>query len=153
MIMKLLSKPKAVMRFLIALATTTILTSSCNTNELDIDKETSFEVTAMPVVKELGNGEMTEIRIMVKRTGTYFNSPYYIRYFQNEGKGRLQFFNSEPYKPNDTYVLQGDQIRLYYTSESSDAHNFDIWFSDYSGKEIKLTFQFKNKQPPKPQDN
>lgn len=151
--MNLLIKTKAVMQFMIALATTTILTSSCNTNELDIDKETSFEVTAMPVVKELGNGEMTEIRIMVKRTGTYFNSPYYIRYFQNEGKGRLQFFNSEPYKPNDTYVLHGDQIRLYYTSESSDAHNFDVWFSDYSGKEIKLAFQFKNKQPPKPQDN
>ncbi|WP_369677364.1 TraQ conjugal transfer family protein [Klebsiella pneumoniae] len=44
-------------------------------------------------------------------------------------------------------------MRLYYTSESSDAHNFDVWFSDYSGKEIKLAFQFKNKQPPKPQDN
>ena len=51
MIMKLLSKPKAVMQFLIALATTAILTSSCNTNELDIDKETSFEVTTMPTVK------------------------------------------------------------------------------------------------------
>lgn len=84
--MKLLSKPKAVMQFLIALATTAILTSSCNTNELDIDKETSFEVTTMPTVKELAIGEMAEIRINVKRTGTYFNSPYYIRYFQNEEK-------------------------------------------------------------------
>jgi len=122
----------------------TILSCS-NDNQLEVENDFPFEVNLMPVPKEISLGQTVEIRLSIQRSGDYENTEYYLRYFQFDGEGTLQYYDNPPYQPNDLYPLSEVEFRLYYTSTSSVTQSFDIWISDNFENEEKLSFQFNNK--------
>lgn len=118
--------------------------TSCSKDELEIQNDFPFEVKVMPVPKEIANGNTVEIRITIKPTGNYNNTQYYLRYFQFDGNGTLQYYDAPPYLPNDLYQLPVKQFRLYYTSKSTVSQSFDVWISDNFGNEKQLNFEFNS---------
>ena len=139
------------MRFLptfILLAVLTVSTAlvSCNTDDdLEIQNDFPFEVNVMPVPKEVSDGQTVEIRMTIERSGNYHNTQYYLRYFQFDGEGTLQYYDEPPYNPNDLYPLPETTFRLYYTSASAVSQSFDVWISDSFGNEQQISFEFNNK--------
>src|SRR5690606_12025633 len=130
---------------MLAILTASISLVSCSKDdELDIQNDCPFEVEVMPIPKDIGNGQTVEIRIIIQRTGNYSNTQYYLRYFQFDGQGTLQYYDEPAYQPNDLYELQKKQFRLYYTSTSAVSQSFDVWISDNFGNEKQLTFQFNS---------
>lgn len=132
-------------KFRIVLVLTIVLLSSaalmsCDKGELEIQDNFPFEVKIMPVPKDIGNGDSVEIRITIQGTSTQ----YFIRYFQFDGHGTLQYFDEPPYHFNDLYTLPAKQFRLYYTSASVVSQSFGIWISDNYGHEKQLSFQFNS---------
>lgn len=119
-----------------------IVFNSCHNNDLDIEQNFPFEVTVMPVPNKIKEDETIEIRIFLETASNFSETKYTIRYFQYEGNGKLQHYSDEPYVPNDEYVLPQKQFRLYYTSESSESHQFSIWIKDIFGNERKVDFEF-----------
>lgn len=118
---------------------------SCSTDdELKIQNSFPFEVLVMPVPSDIANGQTVEIRFTIQPTGNYSGTQYFLRYFQFEGDGTLQYFDEPPYLPNDLYQLPAEQFRLYYTSTSIESQSFDIWISDNLGNERQLSFQFNS---------
>src|SRR5690606_24811130 len=105
----------------------------------------SFEVQVMPVAKEVTNGQTVEIRITIERSANFSDAKYFIRYFQFDGQGALRYYSEPPYMPNDLYLLPQTQFRLYYTSQSTVSHAFDIWISDNFGNEKQVSFQFNSR--------
>lgn len=120
------------------------LVSCSKDDELKIQNDFPFEVNVMPVPKDVANGQTVEIRITIKRTGNYNNTQYFLRYFQFDGQGMLQYYNEPPYLPNDLYSLPTEQFRLYYTSTSTVSQSFDVWISDSFGNEKQIDFQFNS---------
>lgn len=120
--------------------------SGCTKDNLDIQENFPFDVKVMPVPKDIALGETVEMRISIISSGEYAENKYHIRYFQNDGQGTLRYFDHKPYLPNDLYPLMQKEFRLYYTSESFVAQNFDVWISDSFGNEKQLSFQFNNKK-------
>lgn len=131
---------------LVTLTGTVTLGSCKKEKELKIQTDFPFEVSVMPVPKEVTNGLSVELRITIEPSGSYSGAEYHLRYFQFDGLGTLQYNNEAPYKPNDLYPLPDKQFRLYYTSASTVSQSFEIWISDSSGNEKQLSFQFNNKQ-------
>lgn len=129
---------------LLAVLITSVTLLSCNKNDLEIQNDFPFEVKIMPVPKDIAKGQTVEIRLTIERSGKYNNTQYFIRYFQFDGKGILQYNNDLPYQPNDLYSLPAEQFRLYYTSHSVVSQSFDVWISDNFGNEKKLSFQFNS---------
>ncbi|TDE29367.1 DUF3872 domain-containing protein [Flavobacterium ranwuense] len=120
------------------------LLSSCDKEDLKIQKGFPFDIVAMPVPDEIANGQTIEIRLAIQRAENYNGTQYYIRYFQYDGQGTLQYFNELPYLPNDLYPLPAEQFRLYYTSQSSVTQSFEVWISDNFGNEKQLSFQLNS---------
>lgn len=120
--------------------------SSCESDELEVQKNFPFELRILPVPKEVASGQTIEIRINIQQLGNYTQGGYYLRYFQFDGMGSLQYFNDPPYKPNDLYGLPQTQFRLYYTSLSTVSQSFDIWISDDFGNEKQVSFQFNSSE-------
>ena len=118
--------------------------TSCSKDELEIQNDFPFEVKVMPIPKEIANGNTVEIRLTIQSTGNYSNTQYYLRYFQNDGQGTLQYYNALPYLPNDLYQLPTKQFKLYYTSHSTVSQSFDVWISDNFGNEKQLSFEFNS---------
>ena len=118
--------------------------TSCNKDELEIQNDFPFEVKVMPVPKEIANGNTVEIRLTIQPAGNYSNTQYFIRYFQFDGQGTLQYYDEPPYLPNDLYLLQAKQFRLYYTSSSTVSQSFEVWILDNFGNEKKLSFEFNS---------
>ena len=118
--------------------------SSCGKDELEIQNDFPFEVKVMPVPKEIANGNTVEIRLTIQPIGNYSSTQYYLRYFQFDGQGTLQYYHEPPYLPNDLYSLQEKQFRLYYTSNSAVSQSFDVWISDNFGNERQLSFEFNS---------
>ena len=118
--------------------------TSCSKDELEIQNDFPFEVRVMPVPKEIANGNTVEIRLTIQPTSNYRNAQYYLRYFQFDGQGTLQYYEEPPYLPNDLYPLQAKQFRLYYTSNSTVSQSFDVWISDNLGNEKQLSFEFNS---------
>ena len=118
--------------------------TSCGKDELEIQNDFPFEVKVMPVPKEIANGNTVEIRLTIQPTGNYSNTQYFIRYFQFDGQGTLQYYDEPPYPPNDLYLLQDKQFRLYYTSNSTVSQSFDVWISDNFGNVRQLSFEFNS---------
>ncbi|MGQ2985069.1 TraQ conjugal transfer family protein [Flavobacterium sp.] len=118
--------------------------ASSQDEELDIQDNFPFEVSVMPVPDEVANGQTVEIRFTIQPTGSYDNTHYFIRYFQFDGQGTLQYFDQAPYLPNDVYDLPELQFRLYYTSASTTSQSFDVWISDNFGNEQQVSFQFNS---------
>lgn len=130
---------------LLAILTTSVTLISCSKDdELEILNDFPFEVNVMPVPKEVANGQKVEIRITIQRTGNYSNTQYYLRYFQFDGQGTLQYYDESPYLPNDLYSLPTEQFRLYYTSASTVSQSFEVWISDSFGNEKQLSFEFNS---------
>jgi hypothetical protein len=130
------------MYVLLAILTSSV--TSCSKGELEIQNDFPFEVKVMPVPKEIANGNTVEIRITIQPTGNYNNTQYYLRYFQFDGQGTLQYYEEPSYLPNDLYQLPTKQFRLYYTSKSNVSQSFDIWISDNFGNEKQLSFEFNS---------
>ena len=118
--------------------------TSCGKDELEIQDDFPFEVKVMPVPKEIANGNSVEIRLTIQPTGNYSNTQYFIRYFQFDGQGTLQYYDEPLYLPNDLYPLRAKQFRLYYTSGSTVSQSFDVWISDNFGNERQLSFEFNS---------
>lgn len=116
---------------------------ACSDN-IDIKQSYEFKVTHLPVPKKLKVGETAEIRCQLERSGRYDNAKYYLRYFQPDGKGELRMDNGTVFLPNDTYELNKETFRLYYTSESEDQAVIDIYFWDSFGNSQVLSFSFNN---------
>lgn len=130
---------------LLAILITSFSIFSCNTaDELEIQQNFPFEVNVMPVPKEIADGDTVEIRISIESTGSYEENKYYLRYFQFDGQGTLQYYDEPPYLPNDLYLIPKKQFRLYYTSTSKITQSFEVWISDDFGNEKNLKFQFNN---------
>ena len=132
---------------LLAILTASVTLVSCSKDdELEIQNDFPFEVNVMPVPKDVANGQTVEIRITIQRTaGNYSNTQYFLRYFQFDGTGTLQYYDEPPYLPNDLYPLLTKQFRLYYTSTSAVSQSFDVWISDSFGNERQLSFQFNSR--------
>lgn len=130
--------------FLAILTASVTLVSCSKDDELEIQKDFPFEVKVMPVPKDVANGQTVEIRITIQRSGNYSNTQYYLRYFQFDGQGTLQYYDEPPYLPNDLYSLPTEQFRLYYTSTSTVSQSFNVWISDSFGNEKQISFQFNS---------
>ena len=120
-----------------------VLVTACNDN-LDIQQAYPFSIETMPVPKRLKVGETTEIRCQLVRGGYYQPTTYQIRYFQPDGKGKLEMDNGTVFLPNDFYPLEKETFRLYYTSASTDQQTIDIYIIDSFGQMQQLSFSFNN---------
>lgn len=129
---------------LVAVIFNSVALTSCQKEELDIQKNFPFDVNVMPVPSEIDSSQTVEIRLTIQRTGNFSDTKYYIRYFQFDGAGTLRYYNEPAYLPNDLYPLPQTQFRLYYTSQSTVTQSFDVWVSDNFGNEKQLTFQFNS---------
>ena len=67
-----------------------------------------------------------------------------IRYFQPDGKGKLEMDNGTVFLPNDLYPLEKETFRLYYTSASTDQQTIDIYIIDSFGQMQQVSFSFNN---------
>lgn len=132
------------LRKMVFILLVTVGISACNKRALKIQQNFPFDVEVMPVPKEVANAQKVEIRFKIVRSGNYGNTHYFIRYFQFDGKGKLQYGDKLPYGPNDLYPLPSEQFTLYYTSASSVSQNFDVWISDNFGNEKQLSFEFNS---------
>ncbi|MNQ52844.1 hypothetical protein D3C85_668730 [compost metagenome] len=129
---------------LLAVLISSVTLLSCNKDELEIQNDFPFEVKVMPIPKNVSNGDVVEIRITIQRNGNYTGAQYFIRYFQFDGQGTLQYYDQSPYQPNDLYLLPAEQFRLHYTSHSVVSQSFEVWISDNFGNEKQLSFQFNS---------
>ena len=120
-----------------------VLVTACN-NILDIQQAYPFSIEMMPVPKKLKVGETTEIRCQLVRDGYYQPATYQIRYFQSDGKGKLEMDNGTMFLPSDLYPLEKETFRLYYTSASTDQQTIDIYIIDSFGQAQHLHFLFNN---------
>ena len=113
-------------------------------NELDIRQEYPFTVETMPVADEITDGETVEIRLEIKPEGNFAGTVYTLRYFQPDGKGKLEMDNGTVFLPNDLYPLEKETFRLYYTSASTDQQTIDIYIIDNFGQMQQVSFSFNN---------
>lgn len=119
--------------------------SSCSTDEIEIQQNFPFELQIMPIPKDIAKGETIEIRLKIIPKGNFSETQYYLRYFQFDGSGTLQYYQDPPYQPNDKYQLIEKEFRLYYTSNSAVSQSFDVWISDSFGNEKQISFQINSK--------
>ena len=120
-----------------------VLVTACN-DSLDIQQAYPFSIETLPVPKKLKVGETAEIRCQLVREGYYQPTTYRIRYFQPDGKGKLEMDNGTVFLPNDLYPLEKETFRLYYTSASTDQQTIDIYIIDSFGQMQQLTLSFNN---------
>ena len=111
---------------------------------LDVRQEYPFTVEAMPVADGIANGETVEIRLEIRPEGNFAGTVYTLRYFQPDGKGKLEMDNGTVFLPNDLYPLEKETFRLYYTSASTDQQTIDIYIIDSFGQMQQLTLSFNN---------
>jgi hypothetical protein len=112
--------------------------------DLQIKHDYDFNVTCLPVPASLEKNEAAEMRIEILRdSGRYDSTTYYVRYFQYEGKGSLRFDNGETLFPNDSYRLDRNIFRMYFLPNPTYAsHQIELTFYDSYRHEHPLTFNF-----------
>ena len=120
-----------------------VLVTACN-DSFDIQQAYPFTVETLPVPKKLKVGETAEIRCQLVRGGDYQPTTYQIRYFQPDGKGKLEMDNGTVFLPNDLYLLEKEIFRLYYTLASTDQQTIDIYIIDSFGQMQQVSFSFNN---------
>ena len=126
---------------------------SCD-SDLDIQQEYPFTVEAMPVADEIAAGNTVEIRLEIVPEGDFSGTVYTLRYFQPEGKGRLEMEDGTVLKPNDRYLLNEWKFRLYYTSQSGkESQTIDLYFEDNWGNLQQLTYDFNGKDAEEEDNN
>ena len=99
-------------------------------DDLDVTQAYPFTVEAMPVPKELAQGETAEIRCELVREGEFDGAVYTIRYFQYDGEGTLK--------------LDNEKFRLYYTSECDESQSLTITVEDNFGNACEWELEFNN---------
>ena len=107
--------------------------SACN-RELDVQTVFPFEVSTMPVPKQIKLGETVEVRCTLVSEGDFSGTRYTMRFFQTEGKGVLRIGRGVALKPNDRYPVGKGDFRLYYTSQSKERQSLEIVFEDNHGQ-------------------
>ena len=120
-----------------------VLVTACNDN-LDIQQAYPFSIETLPVSKKLKVGETAEIRCQLVRGGDYQPTTYQIRYFQPDGKGKLEMNNGTVFLSNDLYLLEKETFRLYYISASTDQQTIDIYIIDNFGQMQQVSFSVNN---------
>ncbi|MDY3943100.1 MAG: DUF3872 domain-containing protein [Alloprevotella sp.] len=119
--------------------------SACD-RDLDVEQSYDFTLEAMPVQKDIVEGQTAEMRCTLMPKGNFADTRYTIRYFQPEGKGMLKIDDGRVFLPNDRYPLSKNVFRLYYTSLSNERQTIDIYVEDNFGRMKQLTFAFNNKK-------
>lgn len=127
----------------ITLTITSFLFSSCN-DKLDVLQAYDFTLTTMPVQKRIKQGETAEIRLQLNKSGNYKEAKFYIGYFQPDGVGTLKMDDGTVFLPNDTYELDRETFRLYYTSNCTDQQAIDITVYDNFGQRYDLSISWQN---------
>lgn len=117
---------------------------SCSKEDLEIQKDFPFEVSAMPIPQAIANGNTIEIRLAIQSANRYSGTQYFIRYFQYDGVGLLRYGEQHAFVPNNLYPISGDQFKLYYTSQCFVTQSFIVWISDSFGNERQLSFQLNS---------
>jgi len=120
-----------------------VLFTSCN-DKIEVLQAYDFNLSTMPVQKRIKQGETTEIRCTLNKSGNYEAAKFYISYFQPDGKGELKMDNGTVLLPNDKYELDRDIFRLYYTSHCTDQQQIDIYIYDNFGQCYDLSFSWQN---------
>jgi hypothetical protein len=122
-----------------------LLALACS-DDMDIRTRYLFDLETMPVPKKIVQGETAEIRCQIVKEGDYKENRFYIRYFQQDGRGVLRLDDGRILSPNDLYLLNKEAFRLYYTSACSDQQTIDIYIVDSSGQTVQKTFSFQNER-------
>ena len=76
-----------------------VMFTSCN-DKLDVLQAYDFNLTTMPVLKRIQQGETAEIRCTLNKSGNYDSAKFYISYFQPDGKGDLKMDDGKVYTVN-----------------------------------------------------
>ena len=113
-------------------------------DDLDVTQAYPFTVEAMPVPKELAQGETAEIRCELVREGEFDGAVYTIRYFQYDGEGTLKLDNGLVLQPNDRYLVENEKFRLYYTSECDESQSLTVTVEDNFGNACEWEVAFNN---------
>jgi hypothetical protein len=116
---------------------------------LDIVQMYAFDLVTMPYPKKVVKGETVEIRCTIVKEGDYSEERYFIRYFQEDGKGELRLDDGRILTPNDLFPLTTDVFRLYYTSHCTDQQNLEIYVSNSFGQTVQKSFSFSNENSEK----
>lgn len=127
----------------ICLLGTALFAHSCD-DQIEVLQAYDFSLSTMPVQTRIKQGETAEIRCTLNRSGNYKEAKYAIAYFQNNGKGVLRMEDNTPLRPNDTYPLDRDTFRLYYTSNCTEQQEIDITIYDNFGQRYDLTLNFQH---------
>ena len=128
---------------IIAIAVTGLLLCSCN-DKLDVLQAYDFTLTTMPVQKRIKQGETAEIRCQLNKSGNYKEAKFHIGYFQPDGVGTLKMDDGTVFLPNDTYELERDVFRLYYTSHCTDQQAIDLTVYDNFSQRYDLSISWQN---------
>ena len=118
---------------------------ACN-RDLDVQTVFPFEVSTMPVPKQIKLGETVEVRCTLVSEGDFSGTRYTMRFFQTAGKGVLRIGRGVALKPNDRYPVGRGDFRLYYTSRSKERQSLEIVFEDNHGQSQTIVPDFNYKE-------
>lgn len=128
---------------LLAVVLTGLFLTSCD-DKIEVQQAYDFSLTTMPVQKRIKQGETAEIRLWLHKSGNYHETEFFISYFQPDGRGSLRMDDGTVFAPNDFYPLKRETFRLYYTSETTDQQQIDVYVYDSFGQRVDLSFSFQN---------
>ncbi len=117
--------------------------TSCE-DKIEVQKVYDYVMTTMPVPSELKVGETAELRCQIIKNGYYDEAQFTLRYFQTKGDGELKMDDGTVFLPNDRYILDREEFRLYYTSHCDDQQSIDIYIEDNYSQVQMYTFSFSN---------
>lgn len=128
---------------MLAVVLTGLFLTSCD-DKIEVQQAYDFSLTTMPVQKRIKQGETAEIRLQLHKSGNYRETEFFISYFQPDGKGTLRMDDGTVFALNDFYPLKRETFRLYYTSETTDQQQIDVYVYDSFGQRVDLSFSFQN---------
>lgn len=128
---------------MLAVVLTGLFLTSCD-DKIEVQQAYDFSLTTMPVQKRIKQGETAEIRLQLHKSGNYRETEFFISYFQPDGRGSLRMDDGAVFAPNDFYPLKRETFRLYYTSETTDQQQIDVYVYDSFGQRVDLSFSFQN---------
>ena len=128
---------------MLAVVLTGLFLTSCD-DKIEVQQAYDFSLTTMPVQKRIKQGETAEIRLQLHKSGNYRETEFFISYFQPDGRGSLRMDDGTVFAPNDFYPLKRETFRLYYTSETTDQQQIDVYVYDSFGQRVDLSFSFQN---------
>lgn len=128
---------------MLAVVLTGLFLTSCD-DKIEVQQAYDFSLTTMPVQKRIKQGETAEIRLQLHKSGNYRETEFFISYFQPDGRGSLRMDDETVFAPNDFYPLKRETFRLYYTSETTDQQQIDVYVYDSFGQRVDLSFSFQN---------